>query len=129
VDYLGSYSPKSENVEAGDKIREAIGKLKDSVDKLNVNIEELTSIAGGTGLNLSLPTIRNLRSIQSGDDRVEKINPNGLAASAFKEVLGVDDELAYRLHVHFRWSRNEELSEISGITEELIQKIKDAFII
>ena len=42
------------------------------------------------------------------------------------EVLGIDSDMAFKIYDHFHYNpKNKSIEEIEGITEELIQKIKD----
>jgi hypothetical protein len=106
-------------------IKKAIGELVGEVKKLRASIESLEAIAGATGLDISVTTLKNLSHIARGEDRIEKMNPQGQNFRVFMEVLGVDYATALRLSTYFR--RIEEgttLQQVDGITPEIIERIK-----
>ena len=130
MDFWGSYTGESEIYELGTEIKEAAKKLTDEVSKLSAHISRLTPLAGATGLDLSVSTLRNLRHIAAGNEPLEKLNPNNLSHVAFMEVLGVDFETAYRLSDFFyHGNENNGLEEIEGLTAEIIERIKKHFIV
>jgi hypothetical protein len=129
-DYWGSYTPESEIHEQGREITEAIKKLTSEVEKLSRQIAPLTKLAGATGLNLSVATIRNLRHVIDNLGHMEKFDPSGLDYDVFMEVLGVDIETAYNLSDFFyQGNESNRLGSVEGVTEELIEKIKKHFIL
>jgi hypothetical protein len=74
--YRGNSTLKSDINELTDVLKEAIPKLTQEIKKLNNNIESLKTIAGNSGLDLSVTTLRNLKNIISCDGNLEKIDPN-----------------------------------------------------
>jgi hypothetical protein len=94
------------------------------------HISRFTSIAGATGLDLSISSLRNLKHVIAGNERLEKLNPTGLDENVFMEVLGVDSETANRLS-RFFYLGNEVngLDEIESITKDTIAKVKEHFIV
>lgn len=129
-DYWGSYTPQSETYEQGREITEAIKKLTSEVERLRRQIEPLTKLAGATGLDLSVTTIRNLRSVVANLEHIEKLDPSGLDYDVFMEVLGVDMETAYNLSDFFyQGNDSNDLDAVEGVTEEIIEKIKKHFIL
>ena len=89
-----------------------------------------SSIAGATGLDLSISSLRNLKHVVAGNEQLERLNPTGLDENVFMEVLGVDFETANRLRGFF-YQRNEVngLDEVEGITKDMIAKVKEHFIV
>jgi len=130
MDFWGSYTGESEVYQLGKEIKEAANKLTSEIGKLNGYISTLTSIAGATGLDLSVSSLRNLRHIAAGNEPLEKLSPSGLSHVVFMEVLGVDFETAYRLSDFFyQGNESSGLDQVDGLTAELIEKIKKHFIV
>lgn len=130
MDFFGSFTGESEVYELGRDIKEAAKKLTDEIGKLNAHISTLTSIAGATGIDLSVSSLRNLRHIAAGNEHLEKLNPTGLSHVAFMEVLGVDFETAYRLSDFFyQGNESSGLDEVDGVTTDMIEEIKKHFIL
>ena len=116
--------------EQAGKIEKAIKELTKEVEKEGRSLDRLTSIAGATGLDLSITTLKNLRHVLAGGNEMEKINPRGLDYRVFREVLGIDVQLAARL-ADFFWRDDEEadLRQIEGVTDELLEKIRRWFLV
>jgi hypothetical protein len=124
-DYNEATVVEPELYEHGQMIKKAVGELVGEVKKLRASIESLEAIAGATGLDISVTTLKNLSHIARGEERIEKINPYGQNYGVFMEVLGVDYVLALHLMTYFR--RIEEgktLQQVDGITPEIIERIK-----
>ena len=116
--------------EQAGKIEEAIKKLTAEVRKEGQSLDRLTSLAGATGLDLSITTLKNLRHVLVVGSEMEKIDPWGLDYRVFREVLGIDVHLALRLEGFFRRDDQEaDLREIEGVTDELLEKIRKWFIV
>lgn len=124
-DYDEATVVESEMYEHGRTIKESLRNLTEEVKKLNRSLETIAHIAGGTGLDLSVTTFRNLQHIVSGDAQMEKIDPHGCSHKVFKEVLGVDHTMALKLRSFFRWNEEgKKLAEVEGMTDDLVEKIK-----
>jgi len=127
-DFRDGITPRSETRELKDFLKEGLSKLTDEIKKLNRSIEPLVTIAGDSGLDLSITTLRNLRNIHLGDGNLEKINPNYCNYKLFQEVLNIDDELAYNLELYFMHFReSKRLEDVEGITPEIIDEVKKCF--
>lgn len=130
MDFWGSYTGESEIYELGKEIKDSTKKLTDEIGKLNGHLSRLTSIAGATGLDLSVSTLRNLQHISADNESLEKLNPTYLSHTVFMEVLGVDFEIAYRLSDFFyQGNESSGLKEIEGVTADMIESIKKHFIL
>jgi Putative DNA-binding domain len=129
LSFYGSYIGDSESTQQAKTIEKAIKELTKQVEKLNTHISEITNIAGASGLSLSFPTLKNIRNIL-GNKEFEKLNPVYQSYSFFMEILGVDINVAYRIRDYFRRSDiSEGLQDIEGINAEIIEKIKQIFIL
>jgi hypothetical protein len=128
MDYKHSAVVDSEIYEHGIKLKEGLEKLTSEVNKLNSNIRQVLPIAGSTGLDISVSTLRNLKHLMAQDGQIEQLDPTRCDEGVFREVLNIDDELAYRIR-NFYWYQNQggNLEEIEGITDEVIEKIKIYF--
>lgn len=130
IDYVNSMQVRSELNDHGKKIEEAINKLTSEMGKLNSVVNNLPTIADATGLSLSIPTLKNLRHLLLKDDLLEKIDPSYCNHQVFIEVLGSEYEMACRLRDFFAYrNQDKKLINVEGMTEELIEKIKQHFIL
>ena len=128
MDFMNTAADESDIYKHGRKIEDAIKKLTNELGKLNKNAEAISNIAGPTGINLSITTIRNLRHLIKNDEIVERIDPQWCEHTIFKEVLSIDDDLALRLRDFF-WHRDKDksLSEVEGMTNEILASAKRHF--
>lgn len=130
MDFLGSFTGESEVYELGKTIKEAAKTLTAEVGKLNAHLSRLTPIAGATGLDLSVSSLKNLKHLLAGNEQFEKLNPAYLDYNVFMEVLDIDIQTAYRLSDFFNGGNSSDgLAELEGATQELIEKIKRHFIL
>lgn len=130
MNYWGAYIHKSELQEHGEGLKEAVNKLTSEMVKLNSHLNNLSRVSGPTGLDLSISSIRNLRHVIAGESSIVKIDPTGTNYDVFMEVLGVDFHMATRLeHCFWRGSVSGTLMEIEGMTEQLVEKIREHFIV
>lgn len=130
LDYMHTSVPRSEIYEHGKKVEDAIKDLTREIRTLNESLNTISKIAGPTGLDISVTAARNLFHVLSQDRLLEKIDPFRCDHLMFKEVLNVGDDLAFRLESHFLQGRgSKNLSEIEGMTEEIIKKFKDHFLV
>jgi hypothetical protein len=130
LDYMHTSVPRSEIYEHGKKVEDAIKDLTREISRLNESLNTISKIAGPTGLDISVTTARNLSHVLSRDRLLEKIDPLRCDHLMFQEVLNVGDDLAFRLESHIlQGGGGKNLSEIEGMTEEIITKFKDHFLI
>ena len=127
--------------------RESMGEMSDleiqtakvvtaisDLDKNLVGLKELLRgvrpIFGSTGLNLSVPTIRNLkRTLIDGSD-VEKIRAAHCSPNALSEVLGIEHNLAVELYNLFRESSvREKLRVADKLTPAILARIEASLIL
>lgn len=130
LDYFNSEIFRSEIHDTGQTIRQALRDLTNQVERLNGNIEQLVPLADATGLSLSLPTLKNLQHLFRGEEDFERINPAGCGLHTFREVLGIDIQMALRLRRFFADPNpDKNIEEIELINDELIHKVKKYFIL
>ena len=116
------------DTKTGKKIEDAITKLTAEFQKLNSKIETLQPIAGPTGVNLSVTTLRNLAHLLGRDIKLEKLNPKYCNGKAFEEILGIDNQQALSLSRYFAYGiGNESLEDIVNGDDNLLKKIKEHF--
>jgi hypothetical protein len=81
-------------------------------------------------LDLSVPTLRNLKRVLIEGKEPEPIHPEGCDYAVFKDLLGVDVQMAYEISRVFDMQpAYENLKEIPGMTDEILSKIRTAFIL
>ena len=129
-DYRNTLVTQSETERHGKRLKESIDKLTNEIKELNRHVKVISSLTSDTGLDLSITTVRNLKHLIAQEGQLEKINPAGCGYRAFMEVLGIGSGMALRLHSFF-WRDNPRkgLSELQGMTEELMEKIEQYFIL
>ena len=128
TDYFNTIVEESDLYELGKNLKDSFQKLTYEVEKINRNLETISAISNPTGLDLSLNTIQNLSHVLAQDGQLEKINPEQFDYMAFSTVLDIDFPLALKLQGFFEEdSKIKKLSEIEGITDEIIAKIKKYF--
>jgi hypothetical protein len=109
---------------------EWLKKLHEKVDALSKTIQKLQPLAGSTGLDLSIPSLRNLKRIIADGKNPEPLHPAGCDPAVFRDVLGVDIQMAVDIYSaisrHFDLDR---LKAIPGMTEDLLEKLREAFVL
>jgi len=128
ANYLDSAIIESDVTEQGKQLQKTIEKLTKEVAKINDTLERLSAVANATGLNLSVSTIRNLKRLSEPEFKPERIRASGLTWQGFAEVLGVDRATALALYNFSRWPDGKKLEEIEGLSTEVIERAKAAFI-
>ncbi len=64
----------------------------------------------------------------SEDGQIEKLNPYRSELAVFREILGVDFQLAWRLESFFQGqSEAKKLREVDGIDEPVMKKLQQRF--
>src|ERR1017187_10175934 len=128
--YEHSAAVRPEMEEQAKDISETLGKLKDEMADLHKTIQRFATIPGSTGLDLSIPTLRNLKRVLIENGDPEPILPEGCDAVVFKELLGVDIQMAHQISGLIGWqSAPEKLKNIPGMTDEIISRIRRAFVL
>lgn len=102
---------------------DALEKLANNLDQINRTIKGFGTIAGASGLDLSLGTIINLRRAIHNEDP-EAIDPRWQPHGLFRELLNVDWNLASRLEriCHTDNLTAEDIKSIEGMTDKLYEK-------
>lgn len=128
--YEHSTAVRPEMEEQAKDISEVLGKLKDEFAGLHKTFQKFTTIPGSTGLDLSIPTLRNLKRVLVENKDPEPIQAEGCDAVLFKELLGVDIQLAYQISRVFGLQQPdpEKLKDIPGMTDEILAKIRATFV-
>ena len=81
-------------------------------------------------MDLSVSALRNLKQFVMADGEISKMDPALCGEHAFKEVLGVDDDMAYRLYTFFSYgNRDKNIDELEGMTGELAKSIRTYFLL
>ncbi|MCD4735704.1 MAG: ATP-binding protein [Bacteroidales bacterium] len=123
-DYLDSTVTRDPLIEISKSLG-TLSSIQKELQTINKYIDNFKGIAGATGIDLSLTTLKNLRHIHKGSSEFEPINFRYSEYDVIMEVLGIDSEMAFRIYDHFHYNPEDKpLEKIEGITEELLQKIK-----
>jgi len=126
--YQNSLVNEPELYQLGKTIEKALGKLADKIQDTNRHLDALSEIANSTGLQISVPTLRNLRYILDRSTQLEKLDPRGRSFRFFMEVLGIDATRASRLSSYYHNVEDKRLKDLEDISEELVARIKEIFI-
>jgi len=130
TDYIYSENEEHETYKLGKVVKDSIHELSRKIEDLGTYTKELTRITDPSGLSLSVTTIKNLESLKKDNGTLEKLDPQNCDYQVFKEVLGVSDEIARDLDRFFGYNWNKvKLEDIDGMDTELINTIKERFII
>jgi len=128
IDYLNTWPTRSDVADQGKNLENALMKIVENLQQINKNLAALTRLAGPTGLDLSIRSLRNLRALHDTDLHFQKLNPVTSDVSVFHEVLQIDFQLASRLAHHF-WQSNcmKGISSIDGVDDEMVAAIRKYF--
>jgi hypothetical protein len=127
-DYMQTAIVEPDIVEQGEHLKKAIEDLTREIAKITSKLETISTIAGATGLDLSVSTLRNLKHLDEPQPKFERIHASGLGWQAFAEVLGVDRQTALTLYSFANWHRGKSIDEIEGVPADVIERAKAAFI-
>lgn len=127
-DYLETSPPEDEVVKEFKELRRDLESVRSELHALSETVCKISSVAGATGLDLSVTTIRELAALLGGDAPIRRIPPRGCSPAVFAEMLGVNDDLAERLSGHF-WGTSSMagLQGVAGVEDELLEKIRKNF--
>lgn len=123
-DYLNTAVLEGEAIEAGKKVETVLKEIRDDIRKLNENVHQLTSIASPTGLNLSFTALRNLAQLRKPEPDFVVDSNRYITIGALRELLEIDWNLAYRIHLVVVGQDKTPIDAIEGVTIELIQKLR-----
>jgi hypothetical protein len=128
--FRDSMAVRSETEEQAREMIEELKKLGSQVEHLNKSLEKLLPIAGSTGLDLSIPALRNLKRVMAEGKDPEPIQPEGCDSAVIREILGTDQEMTVAIWktLGYRYAP-EGLKDIPGMTDELMTKIRAAFVL
>jgi hypothetical protein len=128
--FEGSIVMRSEMEEHAKDLVEGVKSLTQEVKKLQSTLDGFKTIVGSTGIDLSIPALRNLGRVLRQGSPPERIHPKGANPNVFREVLGVDVQMAYAICNSIGYTYHPALlKDIPGMTPELIERIRTAFII
>jgi len=114
----------------GKRLEASIEKLIQKADAIEKRLERLEPLAGPTGLNLSVATLRSLASIMGVEARIEPIDPSSLGYRGFREVLGCDEQIALNLYRYFQYERRtSKLEDTKGVPAEVLALVRKHFLI
>lgn len=135
IDSFLNTTPKTNELyQVGKELCGIIQQQNNKIESLNNSLKNLSSsISSPTGIDLSVSSLRTLKHIISGQDFLgEKIDPRDRPAGVFEEVLKVERKIALDLELYFsseNMASKNELNNIEGLTEEMLQLLKKFFVI
>jgi len=127
-DYLHTEISESEIFQHGKKLEESIKSLSGELKSIDKHLENISNIAGPTGLDFSITALKDIKSILSGESSFVKIDPVLCDHTVFKEVLEIDSKLAFNIEQHF-WNNKsfEGIENIEGLSKEILERINKYF--
>lgn len=125
--YYGTVSLSSDVLKLERTLDGQSRKLIRELEKVGARLEDISQIAKPAGLYLSTSTLRNLSGIFERRDGLEKIDPFRSNQHVFREVLGVDWNLAFDLEMHFLHPHSSKLEDLEGMTPDVLARLKDCF--
>jgi hypothetical protein len=109
---------------------EEVQKIRTEISKLSSSLRDnLSTLVGTNGLDLSLYTLRNMQRISKGSP-VERLAPKNLTARDIVNVLGIDVQIALLLERAFESDATiEAISTLPGMSPEIMQRVKESFLL
>ncbi|MCI5123368.1 MAG: ATP-binding protein [Candidatus Electrothrix sp. AR5] len=93
------------------------------IENITKSMEKIEKISGATGVNLSIPTLRNIHRLLQGNDEFEFKHLDRCQLDEIEELLRVNIEMTGKIFLHYLFN-GKPIEEIPGMTEELLAKIK-----
>ncbi|MGR0481882.1 MAG: helix-hairpin-helix domain-containing protein [Candidatus Electronema sp. V4] len=106
-------------------ISSSADKIVSKIDELCKKMPKIDSIAASTGINLSVSTLRNLHLLLHNDTEFKYKNINECTTGELREIFGIDGQLAANIRHHYTFNNVSEIKNISGMTDELLEKINN----
>lgn len=126
----GAMFVRSHMEEHAKDLVEGVKNLTAQAKALNSTLECFKPIAGGTGLNLSIPALQNIGRVLRDGNPPARIDPYALSLTDLRDILGVDTTMALAIFNCIIPHRNgNQLKRLPGMTAELMDRIRTAFII
>jgi hypothetical protein len=126
-DYWGTQVIESDAIQSATLVTGELKKIHDDLSKVADHLKSLNSIAGATGLDLSVTAIRNLAGNLAGGPTPPKMNPSFQEAAVFMEVLGVDWRTAAHLEDYFRLRKGDNLERPFSIPKDVFDRLPESF--
>lgn len=108
-------------------IKARLTELTSNVGRIEEQLSVLKRLTGRTGLDFSVSTLRNIKSLLDSDAELEKIRADDCDYKMFMEVLHIDFQLAHRLEHFFSHAVPNSLDEIAGLTPEIRDSLDKYF--
>lgn len=128
LDFLNTSDAESDTLKAAKRLEDAIKPIAADMRRVVESLERISKLTDPTGLAISVRSLRNIRRLTEGKKDFELMLADFASIEQFKEVLGVDVALAYRLHTFFIGHGNaDSIEKIEGMTPELIGALRNHF--
>lgn len=127
--FLNTPLIQSPEYELRDKLKDLFEKLTKELASLRTSIDAFGPLIGGTGLDLSITTLRNLLRVREGNDDFERMDASWCTAAAFKELLEVPWSVANNIEHFFRYRARQggKLADVTGMTPDLLVRFEKHF--
>ena len=95
---------------------------------INKHLENISTISGPTGLDFSITSLKDIKSILSGKSSLVKIDPTYCDHNVFREVLEIDNNLAFKIEQHFWQNKSTDgIENIEGFSQEILGRFNEYF--
>ena len=122
-DYYMTSLPKDPAIEELERISAAVNKLGSDLPGHLKQMDQLVNIAGPSGLDLSVSTLRNITHILNREP-FEKIHSRYVCEEMIMELLGIDMETAYKIVHWIRFDKQSDPLQKYSLTPEIIEKLQ-----
>ncbi|WP_417909669.1 helix-turn-helix domain-containing protein [Candidatus Electronema sp. PJ] len=102
-----------------------LSKITSELNTVNNHLQHIESIAGATGLDLSISTLTNINKIFKYNGGAQCVTIEHCDPYVLQEVLEVDFEMASNIYFYYHNNyKGTPIEEIPGMTEELLEKLR-----
>ncbi len=102
----GSVAESSDIAKLDSNLSLALGRIEKKLAEISSSLKIIEDVRSGTGLNLSITTLKNLSQVATGQSNFEKIPLQHTSREVLMEVLGIDFDLAWQIEKNIHWPDN-----------------------
>ncbi len=78
--------------------------------------------------DFSITSLKDIKSILSGQNSLVKIDPTYCGHDVFREVLEIDNNLAFKIEQHFWQNKSVDgIENIEGFSKEILSRFNEFF--